>query len=170
MTPRRSDPYAALQSYHDEIHRHHRHGERVLECGSGYTTQTLVEREADFVTLEHSPIYHAATLELVGHEHANRVRHSPLRHYQKSKLVWYDIRSLKDEDPFSLVVCDGPPGAVGRKGLCIALPFLTQKWTILLDDAGRDGEKKTIELIEGSAHVESVVFVDRHAIIKGRRA
>lgn len=67
---------------------------------------------------------------------------SPLKDY--GDFCWYDAPLESMPDSFSLVICDGPPGATkgGRYGL---VPFMRDRLrsgcVILLDDAEREEER-----------------------------
>jgi hypothetical protein len=118
----------------------------ILECGSGLTTlvlATVAQRTGSSVwTLENDAVwFHKVTRELHRLGLAANVELSPLRDY--GDFEWYDIDSL-ELPMFSLVICDGPSASTrgGRYGL---LPVLGERLlsgcTVLLDDAGRPGER-----------------------------
>ena len=121
----------------------------ILECGSGLTTlvlATISEYSGSAVlTLEHDERCFdnvVSRLRRFG-LHAD-VRLAPLRSY--GEFDWYDV-DPEGLDAFSLVVCDGPPGATrgGRFGL---LPVLGDRLlpgcAILVDDAARPAEQEIL--------------------------
>lgn len=123
----------------------------ILECGSGVTTLlmgVLSGRGREVWSLEHSADWRAliaGALEKNGIS-PDRVCFSPLVDY--GKFSWYDPPLTQMPSEFSLVICDGPPGATkgGRYGLLpVMLERLTDQCLILLDDADRPGE---VELIK----------------------
>jgi hypothetical protein len=124
----------------------------VVECGSGITTLLLGHRcqqlNRKLWTLEH----HAGW--------ATRMRSLMLKHgleqtvcivdapfFASDHFTWYDTRGLIENEPFNMVICDGPPGHTqgGRYGL---LPMLGHRLAdgcrILLDDASRPGEQEVL--------------------------
>lgn len=123
----------------------------ILECGSGATTLLLgilcARRNIQVWSLEHSSTWQmniTQVLEAHGISHA-QVCFSPLIDY--GTFDWYDPPLLQMPDRFSLVICDGPPGTTrgGRYGLLpVMSDRLVQECQILLDDAGRPGEKELI--------------------------
>ncbi len=119
----------------------------ILECGSGLSTLMIgaiaSERGIAHCALEHQPRWAARvrrSLALYGI--AANVLDCPLRSY--GEFSWYDPPPDAMPKAFSLVVCDGPPGAThgGRYGL---VPVLRHRFAsscvILLDDAGRQDER-----------------------------
>jgi hypothetical protein len=126
----------------------------VLECGSGLTTLLAAvcaeERGVSLIAFEHNEKW------------ADRVRFylekyriysasvitTPLISYENEDFDWYRVPDNKFEKPFSLVICDGPPGSTrgGRYGLVPVMKrYLSPTFRILLDDAERDEEKKIAE-------------------------
>ena len=86
--------------------------------------------------------------------------------------TWYAPPKDKMPDDFALVICDGPPGTTrgGRYGLLpIMKPHLKSGCLVLLDDAGRAGERAIIarwanELgtdfrIEGTEEPFGIIYV-----------
>ena len=121
----------------------------ILECGSGLTTLVLADiarsTGAAFWSLEEDARWARrvrAALRLL--RLSGRVFTRPLRDY--GGFDWYDVGAL--ELPiFSLVVCDGPVGDTrgGRYGLVPVLGGrLERDCLILLDDAGREGERSVL--------------------------
>jgi len=122
----------------------------ILECGSGITTLLIgliaQRRGVRVFTLEHEAQWQAAAERMLKQSNVRSVRviHAPLRSYGD-----YDWYTIPQELPqFSLVICDGPPGATrgGRYGL---LPVVgrcfTEECTVLLDDAERPEEKAILD-------------------------
>jgi hypothetical protein len=125
----------------------------VLECGSGATTILLAilcgKRNVQVWSLEHFPEWGervSETLKENGLSSGVHLCASPLKDY--GDFAWYDPPLAQMPPEFSLVICDGPPGATkgGRYGL---LPVMGRRLprgaTILLDDAGRPGELELIK-------------------------
>lgn len=121
----------------------------ILECGSGLTTLLLgdVARStgSPVWTLEEDPRWARrvrASLRLL--RLPGRVVTAPLRDY--GDFDWYDVDAL-ELPTVSLVVCDGPVGDTrgGRYGLVPVLgERLGSRCLVLLDDAGREGERAVL--------------------------
>jgi Methyltransferase domain len=135
----------------------------ILECGSGITTLVLATISeytgSQVLTLEQDERCFElvrSRLRRLGLE--ADVRLTPLRSY--GEYDWYDIDPA-DLHAFSLVVCDGPPGATrgGRFGL---LPVLRERLlpgcAILVDDAARPAEQ---EILRRWSHDVSLRFTVR---------
>ena len=89
---------------------------------------------------------------------------------------WYDFKDLSETEfvssPFDMVLVDGPPAyrediSLSRFG---ALPFLHEMladdFTILLDDANRDGEKKVLALWEEEFGLHFNIYNGRLAVCR----
>jgi hypothetical protein len=123
----------------------------VLECGSGLSTvlaaSVAVSRGVLFTSLEHDQRWLnriRITLRLSGLP-VTVVRWSPLRDF--GDFAWYQAPPATLPDRIALVLCDGPPGSThaGRVGLVPRVRArLAPGARILLDDADRDGERRTI--------------------------
>ncbi len=122
----------------------------VLECGSGATTVLLgaltAPRQTPVRVLEHNRDWYdylCRILEALRFEHV-QMRYAPLTEY--GEFQWYQAPAPAD-DPFRLVVCDGPPGSTsgGRYGLVpVMRRQLAAGCVILLDDTHRRGEQDAI--------------------------
>ena len=124
----------------------------IVECGSGLTTLVLGLITSDngrqICVLEHDPAWHRQISRMVGrHSLVNVGVHlTPLRSY--GPFHWYDLTEVCIPNDIAVVICDGPPGSTigGRYGLLPVLrPRLKQSCIILLDDAGREEERKILE-------------------------
>lgn len=136
----------------------------ILECGSGVTTILLgilsAQRKAEVWSLEHFPEWRTRVTDVLTYNNIKGVRicSSPLVEY--GEFVWYDPPFAEMPKVFSLVVCDGPPGATkgGRYGL---LPVMGSRLPagsiILLDDAGRPAEMEMIERWQSESAFETQV-------------
>ena len=121
----------------------------ILECGSGLSTILLgaiAQRQGrSYWALEHTPEWAARVQRYLNRYQLNAVVlcAKPLKDY--GDFCWYDapLESMPDSS-FSLVVCDGPPGATkgGRYGLVpVMRERLKSGCVILLDDAEREQER-----------------------------
>ena len=121
----------------------------VLECGSGLSTILIgavaQARGVEVLTLEHEPKYAARVRDYLDKYDIRSVNLfvAPLKSY--GDFDWYQVPRLDSiTEKFSVVICDGPPGATrgGRYGLVpVMLEKLNQDCTILLDDGARAEEQ-----------------------------
>ena len=123
----------------------------ILECGSGLSTILLglvAETTGGEVwSLEHSPFWAKKVRSTLNKYKIGSVKlcESSLLNY--GPYFWYDPPKDRMPKDFSLVVCDGPPGFTpgGRYGMLpIMRPHLEPGCTVLLDDAGRIGERQIL--------------------------
>ena len=160
-----NDGYAARADYLEEVARlaSATRGP-VLECGSGLTTLLVGllagRRGVETWALEHSPEWHARVAEVVRHQRIPnvRLRLAPLRDY--GGFEWYEPPAEDWPREFRLIVCDGPPGATrgGRYGLLpVVGPRLAPDALILLDDAGREGEREVLRRWETEANLRTML-------------
>lgn len=133
----------------------------VVDCGSGLSTlwtAYALERlgaGGRVVALEHDEHYARETTALLGSHDLQataEVRHAPLTGVdagQGEQWLWYDPASFEDLQGIGLVFVDGPPEAVQELSRYPAVPLLLGRCTpdvrLLLDDAGRDGERRTVQ-------------------------
>ena len=146
--------FAAGLSYLRHVGRRTRMTEgTILECGSGATTllvAALTERKGNpFVVFEHNLEWYHYMRELLGRLGFTHVKlvYAPLIDY--GQYCWYSVPDDLQTDPFSLVICDGPPGnnPGGRYGLLPAMQQrLAQDCVILLDDSHRPAERRIIDI------------------------
>jgi predicted O-methyltransferase YrrM len=127
----------------------------ILDCGSGLSTILLgmvaQERNGHVTSLEHIPEWAEQVNEFLKSFRIDSVdvHLTPLKSY--GDFDWYDVSGMRfsGKDPFSLVVCDGPPGTTtrgGRFGLVpVMLDFLRPDCVILLDDANREPEQEVLD-------------------------
>jgi hypothetical protein len=145
----------------------------VLECGSGLTTlvlATIAERSGSAVwSLEHERDWYVNVRSALDRQRLSAdLLCTPLRSY--GDFDWYDVDPA-ELPMFGLVICDGPPESTrgGRYGL---LPVLGERLapgcTILLDDAGRSGERAALAQWSSEAKVDVEVRggADPYAIVR----
>lgn len=137
----------------------------ILECGSGITTVLMGllcrKLNTEVWSLENSAEWKnriMSVLETNGILSAH-VCYSPL--VDCGEFDWYDPPLTQLPSEFSLVICDGPPGATkgGRYGL---LPVMRERLPsgakILLDDAGRPAETEMMRRWEREAGFETTII------------
>lgn len=121
----------------------------ILECGSGLTTLLMsavaARRGLQVHALEHNETWHARVRQAVADMGGSTttVHLAPLRSYEE--YDWYDAPLEKLPADFTLVVCDGPPGATrgGRSGMLPRMRGkLAPRCTVLLDDISRPAERE----------------------------
>jgi hypothetical protein len=174
-----NDGYVANLDYLEEVARSSIETTgHILECGSGVTTVLLgilcSRRPIQVWSLEHSLDWQKRVAQVLGTNGLSgaRVCFSPL--IDHGKFVWYDPHSLQLPDQFSLVICDGPPGTTkgGRYGLLpVMLDRLAPETRILLDDAGRPGERALInEWVSEYDFTASTIDQENHSFAVLHRA
>lgn len=123
----------------------------ILECGSGLTTLILgivAQRSGARVwSLEHIPDWAQRVQARLDQRDIRTVRLdvAPLQRY--GGFDWYRAPVGDVPEPFTLVICDGPPAATigGRYGLLpVMAPALAAGCLILVDDAGREAEQAMV--------------------------
>jgi len=117
------------------IRRNVPRGGTILELGSGKSTIDL-EKDYRVYSVEHSK-------EWLNLSPKSRYIYAPIR------KGWYDIDVLKREMPihYNLIIVDGPPGYIGRKGFYENLKLFNTKVPILFDDTNRKAEKGLLEKV-----------------------
>lgn len=129
--------------------------ERVVECGSGWSTLLIASffrerRTGRVISLEHDEHFARMTkqrLREYGLEDFAEVIHAPLveRELDGRRWRWYGPEAEAALDaPLELLVVDGPPGIPGARSRYPAVPILAarlaEQWVILLDDGLRSDE------------------------------
>ncbi len=138
----------------------------VLEFGSGISTvyiSKLIEEynlRAEFISVDESGEWSKTVNDIIDKNKINfkpEIINAPLKQcsYAIGNLEWYDeklLGTLLAGKSFDLLIIDGP--SAWKQGFELArypaLPFLAKSMksncAVFLDDAGRDGEKKVLEL------------------------
>ena len=128
---------------------------RALEFGAGTSSvvlaHALAERGGMLTSLERSPEWCTAQWDVIGTLDAVDARLVPSRlvfRTFRSGAAWCFERApaaLAERGPFDLVLVDAPQSWVGRAGaLHSARPHLTKGAIVVVDDAGREGERNLI--------------------------
>lgn len=163
--------------------------QRVIECGSGMTTmiiaRLLKERGGRLVTIEHDPgwaAYVARELERQGLGQSAEVVEAPL---ERSPLglddnPWYASTAVESAltalgGMADLLIVDGPPAF--RPGTELARypalpafePALSEGCTVILDDAGRDGERRVLARWEEDTAFTFKIRIDSGGVAVGYR-
>lgn len=134
------------------------HGpERAIECSSGTSTVVIarcleMQGRGHVYSLEHDPEYAEATraqLKRYGLDRWATVVDAPLERIPSFESPWYSLSALPDEArEIDLLVIDGPPSATGPLARHPALARLNERLaktcSVLLDDADRDSERRTL--------------------------
>jgi len=119
----------------------------------GYCLQAIGEGRV--VSLEHDERFAAlsrARVEAHGLSDIVDIRLAPLigQSVDGHEKPWYDPQKLGEAEQIDLLIVDGPPESVGPLARHPALPLLHDRLSedavILLDDADRPDERKTVEL------------------------
>lgn len=137
-----------------------RHKPRVVVEGSsglstlicGYALQQLGSGRV--ISLEHDASFAGVSQDDVDRHGLGaiaRVHHAPIvQHSIRGRSwLWYDYSRADLPDEIDMLVIDGPPSALKKKARYPALPLLIDRLKVggilLLDDAGRDGERRAVE-------------------------
>lgn len=104
-------------------------GSTILELGSGTATGELAKYYKMY-SIEHDKGY-------LNLQPSNYI-YAPIRNYENH--LWYDIDHLKCQLPtnYDLLLIDGPPGHIGRRGFYYFLELFHTDITIIFDDAQRN--------------------------------
>jgi hypothetical protein len=145
----------------------------ILECGSGLTSLVVgavAQRTGNTMwSLEHNPEWSRKVQERLTRYRIDAVRllTAPLKDHPD--FTWYDAPVDRMPDRFALVVCDGPPGMTrgGRYGLAPVMGSrLKPGCVILLDDAGRQEERKIAGRWEAELGATSEILGDQKPYIR----
>lgn len=112
----------------------------ILEAGSGLSTlvMALANPNVTIHSLEHDPIWASALKNACSKYGVGNVEihFAPLKQYEAG--AWYDASTLPGE-PFSLVLCDGPPRDKSNRAVMFqVLGHQMRDSIVLMDDADDD--------------------------------
>ena len=121
---------------------------RILDLGSGMSTLVLAKSapQATIISIDNSAEFAGKTKKLLETHGVTNVdlRVAPLTPH-RSGVEWYDLSKFEDISHIDLLFVDGPPGSKNLKARhpaiaeCVAK--LNPRAIVVIDDAGRDGEK-----------------------------
>lgn len=121
---------------------------RILDLGSGMSTLVLAKSapQATIISIDNSAEFAGKTKKLLETHGVTNVdlRVAPLTPH-RSGVEWYDLSKFEDISHIDLLFVDGPPGSKNPKARhpaiaeCVAK--LNPRAIVVIDDAGRDGEK-----------------------------
>ena len=121
---------------------------RILDLGSGMSTLVLAKSapQATIISIDNSAEFAGKTKKLLETHGITNVdlRVAPLTPH-RSGVEWYDLSKFEDISDIDLLFVDGPPGSKNPKARhpaiaeCVAK--LSPRAIVVIDDAGRDGEK-----------------------------
>jgi len=155
-----NDGYAADTEYLARIASECRDAKgKILECGSGLTTIIAgIYAPGRVFSLEHMPVWHSRVERVLERYRVDAVVvHAPLVSY--GDYDWYSA-PVPLPQGISVVICDGPPGDTrgGRYGaIPQLLDNLAEDVRVILDDAGRAGERSTLQRWEAEYQFEQTV-------------
>jgi predicted O-methyltransferase YrrM len=121
---------------------------RILDLGSGMSTLVLAHSapQSTVISIDNSAEYAGKTAKLLASHGITNVdiRIAPLTPHS-SGVEWYDLSKLGDISSIDLLFIDGPPGSKNDRArhpaLTECLAKLSPRAIVVIDDAGRDGEK-----------------------------
>lgn len=127
----------------------------IIEFGSGEGSQRLADR-FELWSIEHDPLWlHRSSsnylyAEIVSNEASNEF----------GEKGWYNAECLAQlPKKAALLIVDGPPGSIGRRGLLHWLHELPEVRTILVDDVDREPERVLAERLHQFYDCEIEYFV-----------
>jgi predicted O-methyltransferase YrrM len=121
---------------------------RILDLVSGMSTLVLAKSapQATIFSIDNSDEFAGKTKKLLETHGVTNVdvRVAPLKPHA-SGVDWYDLSKLGDISNIDLLFVDGPPGSKNPKArhpaVAECLSKLNPRAIVVIDDAGRDGEK-----------------------------
>jgi len=128
----------------------------VLEFGGGVSTEFWSEKlpDAQILSFDNSRRYARITNSRISKIHDNiRVHYAPLKrmkffgiHYISYRLT-KQLRVGSPKSPFDIVFIDGPPGFLHAREATLfqCIDYIDENTMIVIDDAEREIERKTIE-------------------------
>lgn len=157
------------------LHRVLEHRPRgILEVGSGFSTVLLAGcvrllGAGHVVSLEHEPAYADRTRRLL-EQHGLSSHATVLTRELRDQVIdgvevpWYAVTEEDLPASIDLLFVDGPPGTVAPEARWPALPRVAQRLTggalVILDDADRPGEDRTVTRWSEHPVVDSVERLD----------
>jgi predicted O-methyltransferase YrrM len=122
---------------------------RVLDLGSGMSTLVLAKSapQAEIISVDNSGEYAGKTRKLLASHGVTNVdvRVAALTPHA-SGVDWYDLAPLSDVSNIDFLFVDGPPGSKNSKArhpaILECISKLNPRAVIVIDDAGREGEKE----------------------------
>jgi predicted O-methyltransferase YrrM len=155
----------------------------VLEFGSGAGTRVLAalvkRRGGRLATIEHDQAWGQRTsqqLDEAGLTETAAVYLCPLVPCDTFGVAgrFYDMSSLHDNDPFDVVVIDGPPEVTNRFARLPALPAVSTRlnqagFHVFLDDYQREDEKMIVEVwreVAPELSYETLMYAKGVAVVR----
>lgn len=116
-------------------------GASILELGSGYVSTNYLSRYFNMITIEDDPIF---------------LNIYPA-HYIHAPLVngWYDLARVREgldhrriwEQPYQLLIVDGPSGSEPRRGFLDHLDLFSFRQPVMVDDIDRPTERAVVQKV-----------------------
>lgn len=139
----------------------------IVDLGSGVSTLVLAKAapQARVISIDNSPEYAAKTqLLLDSHGITNvEIRVAPLAPHASGNS-WYETSVFANITEIDLLFIDGPPatadGQARHPAFTELLKKLSAKAVVVLDDAGRDGEKELANKFAAGISTHMVEFLD----------
>jgi predicted O-methyltransferase YrrM len=138
----------------------------IVDLGSGVSTLVLAKSapHARVISIDNSPEYAAKTRQLLDNHKVTNVdlRVAPLTTHA-SGAPWYDTSAITNLAEIDLLFIDGPPatedGQARHPALVELIKKLSSKAIVVLDDAGRDGEKELAQKFATAMPNHVLVFL-----------
>ncbi|MDD5217955.1 MAG: class I SAM-dependent methyltransferase [Candidatus Omnitrophica bacterium] len=134
----------------------------VVELGSGVSTLIAAYAlqkigQGEILSVEHDPVYFETVQRYLSERHLDQIAKVVLSPLEPVKIkgkewVWYRAGDFAALSAIDFVIIDGPPQygqpapMVRYPALPVLYPKLSPHASLILDDAMRDDEKKTLEV------------------------
>lgn len=143
----------------------------IVDLGSGVSTLVLAKSApaARIISIDNSPEYAAKTRQLLDDHKITNVdlRVAPLTSHP-SGGNWYNTSAIADIAEIDLLFIDGPPatedGKARHPAFTEAIKKLSPNAIVVLDDAGRDGEKQLAEKFAAAMPTHTLEFLDHEKV------
>jgi predicted O-methyltransferase YrrM len=139
----------------------------ILDLGSGMSTLVLAKSapSAKIISIDNSDEYAGKTAKLLQNHGVKNVdiRVAPLAPHSLG-VDWYELSKLEDVANIDLLFIDGPPGSkhpqARHPALTECLPKLSPDAIIVIDDAGREGERNLAEQFAAALPSHGLEFLN----------
>ncbi|MDA0715038.1 MAG: hypothetical protein O3A74_00545 [archaeon] len=132
------------------IEHHLPTGSNILELGSGHGSLRL-SKNYNVISIEHDIQW------------VNKFKHTYIHSEiieDSEGILWYDTDVLRNEIPanYDLLIIDGPPSEIGRRGLLNHIDLFKWDQPILIDDTHRKEEQDIVKRLVSIFNFEEQIF------------
>ena len=130
-------------------------GSRIVELGSGDGSNRLSEHY-ELWSIEHDENW-------IGLCPCNYI-HAEVKPYSKDGEdgLWYNPEKIKNAlpDDYSLIIIDGPPSTIGRRGILSHQELFNWNCYVLVDDTHRPEEKEISDILCAQHSLKQTQFTE----------